>query len=96
MRDMRSVPPARLAIVQFARASRILIIGQAPGAKVHRSGIPWSDESGNRLREWMGMDTTTFYDLSKVALVPMASATQERERMATCLPAPNARRNGIP
>ena len=49
----------------------ILIIGQAPGRRVHDTGIPWDDPSGDRLREWMGVDTTVFYDESKVALVPM-------------------------
>jgi uracil-DNA glycosylase len=44
---------------------RILIIGQAPGSKVHASGIPWDDDSGDRLREWMGVDKATFYDPRK-------------------------------
>jgi len=52
-------------------AAKILIIGQAPGIKVHQSGIPWDDASGNRLREWMGIDRDTFYDESKIAIVPM-------------------------
>lgn len=58
-------------IVQFGRTSRILIIGQAPGAKVHQSGIPWADDSGDRLREWMAVDKSTFYDPAMVALMPM-------------------------
>jgi len=48
-----------------------LIIGQAPGSKVHQSGVPWSDASGDRLRDWMGIDTSVFYDKTKVAIVPM-------------------------
>jgi uracil-DNA glycosylase len=51
---------------------RILIAGQAPGARVHASGRPFSDPSGDRLRDWLGIDTATFYDTSKVAIVPMA------------------------
>lgn len=51
--------------------SRILIIGQAPGRRVHESGIPWDDPSGKRLREWMGISSADFYDETKVAIVPM-------------------------
>jgi uracil-DNA glycosylase len=58
-------------IVQFSRTARILIIGQAPGAKVHASGTPWADDSGDRLRAWTGLDAADFYDPGKVALVPM-------------------------
>jgi len=52
-------------------AARILIVGQAPGTRVHASGIPWDDASGNRLRDWLGVDPETFYDESKFAIVPM-------------------------
>jgi uracil-DNA glycosylase len=52
-------------------AARILIVGQAPGTKVHASGIPWDDASGKRLRDWLGVDSGTFYDQSKFAIVPM-------------------------
>src|SRR3546814_3834098 len=58
-------------VTQFSATSRILIIGQAPGAKVHASGIPWHDDSGHRLREWTGISLDDFYDPAKVALVPM-------------------------
>ncbi len=58
-------------VLQFSETSRILIIGQAPGTKVHISGVPWQDDSGNRLREWTGLDRDEFYDPAKVALVPM-------------------------
>ena len=51
--------------------SRILLIGQAPGRVAHASGIPWSDRSGDRLREWLGISNETFYDADKVAIVPM-------------------------
>jgi uracil-DNA glycosylase len=51
--------------------ARILIIGQAPGIRVHESGVPWDDPSGERLREWMGISTADFYDAKKVAIVPM-------------------------
>lgn len=49
----------------------MVIIGQAPGRKVHESGIPWKDASGDRLREWLGVDSETFYDPRRIALLPM-------------------------
>ncbi|MDE0810996.1 MAG: uracil-DNA glycosylase family protein [Alphaproteobacteria bacterium] len=52
-------------------SARILIIGQAPGTKVHESGIPWNDRSGDTLRGWLEIDKETFYDPEKVAIVPM-------------------------
>lgn len=58
-------------IVQFSPRARILIIGQAPGSKVHASGVPWDDDSGARLREWTGLAPATFYDPARVALMPM-------------------------
>ncbi len=51
--------------------SKIIIIGQAPGAIVHRTGIPWDDKSGENLRNWMGIAHKTFYDASKIAIIPM-------------------------
>lgn len=51
--------------------SKIIIIGQAPGAKVHASGIPWDDKSGENLRAWLGIDHDSFYDPTKIAIVPM-------------------------
>jgi uracil-DNA glycosylase len=58
-------------VVQLAATARLLIIGQAPGSKVHASGVPWQDDSGERLRNWTGLDAATFYDASQVALLPM-------------------------
>ena len=58
-------------IVQVGRGARIVIIGQAPGRRVHESGVPWEDPSGERLRTWLGLTTTQFYDPESVALVPM-------------------------
>lgn len=55
-----------------ARASaRLLIIGQAPGTRVHETGIPWNDPSGDRLRAWMGLDRSRFYDEGRIAIIPM-------------------------
>lgn len=51
--------------------SKVAIIGQAPGSVVHKSGVPWDDKSGERLREWMAISKTDFYDEEKIALIPM-------------------------
>ena len=58
-------------VVQFGSKARILIIGQAPGTRVHESGVPWDDPSGERLREWTGIDSEDFYHADTVALMPM-------------------------
>ena len=58
-------------VLRAKRSARILIIGQAPGTKVHHSGIPWNDPSGKRLREWLQLTDKDFYDESKIAIIPM-------------------------
>jgi len=58
-------------ILRAKRSAKILIIGQAPGTKVHKSGIPWNDPSGKRLREWMSIDDEIFYNPRKIAIIPM-------------------------
>ncbi len=58
-------------VLRASATARILVVGQAPGSKVHASGIPWNDASGERLRTWMGVDRDTFYDESRIAIVPM-------------------------
>jgi uracil-DNA glycosylase len=57
-------------ILRAQSSARIIIIGQAPGTRVHDSGIPWDDRSGDNLRRWMDIDKSTFYDDSKIAVVP--------------------------
>jgi uracil-DNA glycosylase len=58
-------------VFRVSSTARLLIVGQAPGTKVHETGIPWNDPSGDRLRRWLGMDRDTFYDESRIAIVPM-------------------------
>lgn len=58
-------------VLQAGAAARILIVGQAPGVRVHTTGIPWDDPSGERLRTWMGVDKAFFYDESRIAIIPM-------------------------
>lgn len=66
-----SLPHGVRPVVQVAKEARILIAGQAPGRRVHESGVPFDDPSGERLRDWMGIDRETFYDASKIAILPM-------------------------
>lgn len=58
-------------VVRACASATLLIVGQAPGIKVHESGIPWNDASGRRLREWMAVDERTFYDESRIAIIPV-------------------------
>ncbi len=58
-------------IIQATATVKILIAGQAPGTRVHASGKPFTDPSGDRLRQWMGVDETQFYDATRIAIVPM-------------------------
>ncbi|MBO9647475.1 MAG: uracil-DNA glycosylase family protein [Variovorax sp.] len=78
LRDIRActlcapqLPQPPRPVLQAHPAARILIAGQAPGRKVDQSGIPFDDASGDRLRLWMGIDSETFYDPTRVAIVPM-------------------------
>jgi uracil-DNA glycosylase len=58
-------------VLQASSTARLLIVSQAPGRKVHDTGIPFNDVSGERLRDWLGIDRDTFYDASRIAIVPM-------------------------
>lgn len=66
-----ALPHGPRPVVQASASARVLIIGQAPGSKVHASGIPWDDDSGERLRHWTGLSREAFYDSARVAIVPM-------------------------
>jgi uracil-DNA glycosylase len=59
-------------VLQVSPSARVIIAGQAPGIKVHQSGLPFDDKSGERLRQWLGIDTTTFYNDEIFAVLPMA------------------------
>ncbi len=69
--------------VQFGTFSKIIIIGQAPGRKVHETGMPWNDASGKRLREWMRVDEATFYNRGIFSMLPMAFCYPGRGFQAT-------------
>ena len=58
-------------VLRASVTARLLIVGQAPGTKVHHTGIPWNDPSGDRLRDWLKLDRDSFYDESRIAIVPI-------------------------
>ncbi len=65
------LPMGARPVVQLHPNAKILVAGQAPGRRVHASGKPFDDPSGDRLRQWMGIDKATFYDAEKLAIIPM-------------------------
>src|SRR5262245_46317676 len=67
--DRLLVAPRPVFLV--GRGARLLIVGQAPGRRVHETGLPWNDPSGNVLRAWLAMDRAVFYDTSRIAIVPV-------------------------
>ena len=58
-------------VIRAEATARLCVAGQAPGTRVHKSGMPFTDPSGDRLRDWMGVDGDTFYDAARIAIVPM-------------------------
>jgi uracil-DNA glycosylase len=72
----------------FQPGARILVAGQAPGMRVHISGKPFTDPSGDRLRDWMGVDEAAFYDRGRVAIVPMAFCFPGYDAKGADLPPP--------
>ena len=75
-------------VVWFRPTARLLIAGQAPGARVHASGQPFTDPSGDRLRDWLGLDERQFYDQDRVAIVPMAFCFPGYDARGADLPPP--------
>src|SRR3569832_20521 len=67
-------PHAPRPVLRVSSTARLLIVGQAPGRRVHETGIPWNDPSGDRLREWLGMTREQFYDVSRLTLLSGAYA----------------------
>ncbi|WP_166421467.1 uracil-DNA glycosylase family protein [Pseudoalteromonas sp. Z1A8] len=65
------LPLGARPVIQFSPNARILIAGQAPGIKVHETGVPFNDASGNRLREWLGLTRDEFYNANNIAILPM-------------------------
>lgn len=75
-------------VVQFSATSRLVIVGQAPGSKVHASGIPWDDASGARLCEWTGLSREELHDPSQVAIVPTGFCYPGKGKSADLPPRP--------
>jgi len=75
-------------VVRAASTASVLIIGQAPGTRVHASGIPWDDPSGERLRNWMGLTPEQFYDTSRIAIMPMGFCYPGKGRSGDLPPRP--------
>jgi uracil-DNA glycosylase len=66
-----ALPHGCRPVLRATRSARLLIVGQAPGRRVHETGIPWNDPSGDRLRSWLEIDRERFYDGRRIAIVPM-------------------------
>ncbi|QHL89461.1 uracil-DNA glycosylase family protein [Nibribacter ruber] len=64
------LPHGPRPVLRASTTARLMIVGQAPGTKVHASGIPWDDQSGKRLRQWLGLTPEEFYDEAHIAIVP--------------------------
>ncbi len=73
-------------VLQVSGTARLLLAGQAPGIRVHLSGAPFTDPSGDRLRDWLGLDKTAFYDPARLAIIPMGF----------CFPGHDAKKGDLP
>jgi uracil-DNA glycosylase len=78
-------------VLRASATARLLIVGQAPGTKVHASGIPWDDASGRRLRDWLEMTPETFYDERRIAIVPMGFCYPGKAGSGDAPPRPECR-----
>jgi uracil-DNA glycosylase len=84
----QSLPLGPRPILQLSRTATLLIASQAPGSKAHASGVPFSDPSGDRLRQWMNISGEEFYDPGKVAILPMALCYPGRANTGDAAPRP--------
>lgn len=75
-------------VAWFQPGAKLRIIGQAPGMRVHETGLPFNDRSGDRLRDWMGIDRETFYDRARVAITPMGFCFPGYDARGADLPPP--------
>lgn len=83
-----ALPLGPRPVLQAHQAARLCIVGQAPGRKVHETGIPWDDPSGDRLRDWLGLTPAQFYDPEKVAIIPMGFCYPGRAKSGDKPPRP--------
>jgi len=82
----KALPHEPRPVLQVSSRARVCIIGQAPGTKVHLSGQPFTDRSGDRLREWMGVTSEQFYDASKFCIIPMGFCFPGQDAKGSDLP----------
>jgi uracil-DNA glycosylase len=75
-------------VLRAGATARLLVVGQAPGTRVHKTGIPWNDPSGDRLRQWLQLDRERFYDTSRIAIVPMGFCYPGKGRSGDLPPRP--------
>ena len=98
LRDIRAcricepyLPLGPNPVLRAGTDARLLIVSQAPGIRVHNTGIPWNDASGRRLREWLQVDDATFYDERQVAIVPMGFCYPGKAGSGDAPPRPECR-----
>ena len=84
----KDLPLGPRPVLSFSTVSKIVIIGQAPGLKVHQTGVPWDDASGDRLRDWLQVSKTQFYDNKNFAIVPMGFCYPGRGKSGDLPPRP--------
>ena len=85
-RCAENLPLGPRPVLRASMKARLLIVGQAPGTKVHASGIPWNDRSGDRLRQWLDLAPDIFYDENRIAIVPMGLCYPGRDPKGGDLP----------
>ncbi|MBZ2188039.1 uracil-DNA glycosylase family protein [Alcanivorax sp. JB21] len=83
-----ALPLGPRPVVRASATARVLIIGQAPGTRVHATGIPWNDPSGERLRHWLAIPPDVFYDVGRIAIMPMGFCYPGRGRGGDMPPRP--------
>jgi uracil-DNA glycosylase len=83
-----ALPLGPRPVLRASKTARLLIVGQAPGTRVHETGIPWNDPSGETLREWLAVDRETFYDESRVAIIPAGFCYPGRQGAGDAPPRP--------
>lgn len=85
-RHCENLPLGPRPVLRVSATARLVVAGQAPGTRVHQTGVPFADLSGERLRDWMGIDEATFYDRKRINIIPMGF----------CYPGRNARGGDLP
>jgi uracil-DNA glycosylase len=102
LRDVRAcalcpdLPLGPRPVLRVNPEARLLIVGQAPGTKVHNTGLPWNDRSGDTLRGWMDVDRETFYDESRIAIIPVGLCYPGRGKMGDLPPRKECSRIWLP